>query len=247
MEKDRLIYTRPFKIRSIDVDADRKLRLSVLFSDFQEAAIAHTEALGMGREKTLDRGLLWIVTHQRAQISRLPGYDEEVVLRSWPGENMHLIFPRYFSVETAAGEPLIKASALWSLMDEKERKIVFPENHGVEIDGIITGNEIALPSPVKPLPCNESTEFCVPYSFVDLNGHMNNTRYPDILCSYSGNMNNKRVSSMCISYVSEAPLGEEIKIYRGYHDDVCYIRTIRPDGRVNVEAEINFTETKRAK
>lgn len=195
------IYERHFRLKSSDVDKDRRLRTSVLFSMLQEAAIAHTEELGMGREKTLDRGLLWIVTLQRAEIERMPLYDENVVLRSWPGRTMHLLFPRYFSLETEAGEPLLKASSIWSLIDARTRAIVFPEKHGIEIEGVTTGDEIALPSAPRPLSqaagassnttngpsdgtapqlCTAERSFTVPYSFVDLNGHMNNTRYFDL-------------------------------------------------------------------
>ena len=170
---------------------NRRLRTSVLFTMLQEAAIAHTEELGMGREKTLDRGLLWIVTMQRAEVLRMPHYDEDIILRSWPGRTMHLLFPRYFSLETASGEPLLKASSIWSLIDEKTRSLIFPEKYGIEIEGVITGDEISLPSSPRPLKkpaADEQPEgliiaskyFTVPYSFTDLNGHMNNTRYFDL-------------------------------------------------------------------
>ena len=235
------IYEKEFKLKSSDVDMNRRLRTSVLFTMLQEAAIAHTEALGMGREKTLDRGLLWIVTMQRAEIARMPEYDEEIVLRSWPGDSLHLIFPRYFSLTTAAGEPLLKASSLWSLIDANTRSLIFPEKFGIEIPGVRTGDEIPMPSAIRPLPpakaqpaanrsqasanaqpaanrsqtsantqqvvnrlqasakaqpavnrsqasanaqpaANETAArtFTVPYSCVDLNGHMNNTRYFDL-------------------------------------------------------------------
>ena len=93
------MYRIPYQILSSDTDANRALRLSRLFTLLQEASIAHTTLLGMGREHTLDRGLLWIVTLQRAQISRLPVYDERIVLKSWPGKTMHLLFPRYYRIE----------------------------------------------------------------------------------------------------------------------------------------------------
>ncbi len=174
------VYRRELRLRSSDVDMHRRLRTSVLFSLMQEAAIEHTEALGMGREKTLDRGVLWIVTLQSAKILRMPAYDEDIVLRSWPGKTMHLLFPRYCALDTAAGEPLVRASALWSLLDAKTRKLVFPERIGVEIEGVLTGDEHPIPSAPRAIPCTGSRDFTVPYSYVDLNGHMNNTRYFDL-------------------------------------------------------------------
>ncbi|MFM5883709.1 acyl-ACP thioesterase domain-containing protein, partial [Methanobrevibacter gottschalkii] len=79
-------YRKAFTVLASDTDCLRRLRLSRLFTLLQEAAIAHTEALGMGRAMTLDRGLLWIVALQHAKITRLPLFDERVVLESVPGK-----------------------------------------------------------------------------------------------------------------------------------------------------------------
>ena len=76
------VYEKGYRLLSSDVDAGQRLRLSRLFTFLQEASIAHTTELGMGREKTLDRGLLWIVTLQQVQVARLPVYDEDVKLLS---------------------------------------------------------------------------------------------------------------------------------------------------------------------
>jgi acyl-ACP thioesterase len=71
-----------------------------------------------------------------------------------------------------------------------------------------------------------------------MNGHMNNTKYPDILCGYIGDMRGQRVVSMALSFVSEAPLHEALKVYAGSSDGVWYVRTVRANGQTNVEAEI---------
>ena len=112
---------RRLLLRSQDVDMHRRLRLSNLFTLLQEASIRHTEDLGMGRDKTLDKGILWIVGMQRANILRMPEYDEQIVIRSWPGQTMHLFFPRYYRIENEAGELLVEASALWMLINEETR------------------------------------------------------------------------------------------------------------------------------
>ena len=106
------IYTERLTLRSKDVDMFRHLRTSEFFKLLQEASIRHTEQLGMGRDKTLDKGILWVLLMQRAEVTRMPEYDERIVLRSWPGKTMHLLFPRYYSLETEEGEPLVRASAL---------------------------------------------------------------------------------------------------------------------------------------
>ncbi len=219
-----LIYTVTAKLRNADVDAYRRLRLSVLFTMFQEAAIAHTEALGMGREKTLDRGLLWIVTLQRVSIRRLPVYDETITLESWPGKTMHLFFPRYFRMLDAAGKVLLEGSALWSLMDRERRSVVFPNDHGISIPGVVTGRETPLPHPAKPMPQTEEARFRVPYSWIDLNGHMNNVRYFDLAEDVlPPELHRLECRALTVDYTSEAKLGEELLFRWGSEGGVWYL------------------------
>ena len=218
------VYTKTLKLRNADVDQYRRLRPSVLFGMLQEAAIAHTEALGMGREKTLDRGLLWIVALQRVSIRRMPVYDETVTLYSWPGKTMHLFFPRYFRMTDAAGEVLLEGSALWSLMSEKKRSVVFPKEHEVEIPGVVTGWETPLPHPARPIPQTGETRFTVPYSYIDLNGHMNNVRYFDLAEDVlPPELHRMTLRELHVDYSSEARLGEELTPRWGRDGDRWYL------------------------
>ena len=222
------IYQEPLLLRSKDVDMFRRLRLSRLFELFQEASIRHTEQLGMGREKTLDKGVLWVLLMQRAELRRMPEYDEEILIRSWPGRNMHLLFPRYYAVDASDGSPLIRASAIWGLVDAGSRKLAFPERYGIVIDGVETGEEISLP---RTLPKTGEAEtdclqrdFTVPYSFVDLNGHMNNTRYFDLAEDCVGAAAEGRVlSSIQTEYSNEARFGETLHLRWQWKDGTASV------------------------
>ena len=207
------IYRKEYRILSSDTDCLRRLRLSRLFTFLQEAAIAHTEALGMGRAKTLDRGLLWIVTLQQAKIKRLPVYDERVILESVPGQTMHTFFPRYYRLTDENGNELVNAAALWALMDCRTRTMVFPEKFGVRIDAQQTSWKTFLPRPPK-LPENaEARVFTVPYSYVDLNGHMNNTRYFDLAEDLlPDEVRRGSVREILTEYTGEAKDGETLRL-----------------------------------
>ena len=218
------VYSQELRLKNRDVDMHRRLRTSRLFELLQEAAIAHTEALGMGREKTLDRGLLWVVTLQRAEIARMPEYDELVHIATWPGNTMHILFPRYYRITDAAGNALIEASALWALMDRNTRKVIFPEEHGVAIKGMRTGKEIPLPRAPKIPKAEESEAFTVPYSYVDLNGHMNNTTYFDLAEDIIPDAAEcKELTMIEAEYVNEARYGEEITVRWGREGGRVYL------------------------
>ena len=217
-------YEREFLLRSKDVDLYRRLRLSRLFELLQEAAITHTEELGMGREMTLDRGLLWVVTMQCAEIARMPAYDERIVLRSWPGETMHVFFPRHYLLCSAGGEALVRANALWMLVDQQTRRMVFPDRWGIVIPGEKREGELPLPSAPARLPISGERRFPVPFSYVDLNGHMNNTRYFDLMVDcIPAAAAGQHLRRICTEYTGEARLGDELALRWGGQDGNWYL------------------------
>ncbi len=204
------------RLKNRDVDLHRRLRASRLFELLQESSIAHTEALGMGRAMTLDRGLLWMVTRQRCDVARMPLYDETVAVETWPGDTLHVFFPRYYRMTTDAGEELMRGSALWMLVDVNTRRFVFPERYGVEIRGVATGLEAPEPAAPASLPTDRERTFTVPYSYVDLNGHMNNTRFFDLADDCIGAAAaGRELRSVRAEYKAETRLGEELLLRWG--------------------------------
>ncbi|MBQ6421719.1 MAG: hypothetical protein IJK02_11660 [Clostridia bacterium] len=207
------IYETNYQILSSDTDCRRRLRLSSMFTLLQEAAIAHTTALGFGREKTLDRGLLWAVALQHAKIYRLPEYDEQITLRSAPGEIMHTFYPRSACLTDAAGKTLVSSSALWVLMDRETRTMVSPEKTGVVIPGSEPDWKIFWPRTPKLPQAPQSTAFTVPYSYVDLNGHMNNTRYFDLAEDMMpASLRACNVREVMTEYTGEAKEGDTLRL-----------------------------------
>ena len=234
------VYREEILLRSKDVDLYRRLRLSRLFELLQEASIRHTEQLGMGREKTLDKGLLWVVTMQRCEIERLPEYDERITLTSWPGPMMHVFFPRYYRLADERDNTLLSASALWMLVDEKTRKMVFPDEWGVEIAGVTTGREIRLPSGLKKLACSDETSFTVPFSYVDLNGHMNNTRYFDLAEDHiPAAAEGRRLRAVSTEYTAEARFRDALTLRWGSEGERWYMEGLsdKPCFRLSMEYE----------
>ena len=216
-------FRRSIRIRDCDVSVNRALRPSCLFSMLQEASIDHTEQLGAGRSKTLDRGYLWVIARQSVTISRMPVYDEEIMLESWPGEMLHVLFPRYYRILDKNGECLLSASAIWSLINADTRSFVFPESAGIYVPGIVTGYEIPLPSGIRRQETASFREFTVPYSYTDINGHMNNIRYLDEAENMIPELAEQRsLRGIDVEYSHEICRGERMTISLGMNGSSCY-------------------------
>ena len=93
-----------------------------------------------------------------------------------------------------------------------------------------TGDEIALPSPPRAIPFTGSTDFTVPYSYVDLNGHMNNTRYFDLaedLIPYA--KEGRRLTRVATEFGREIRLGETFAASWGEADGRVYFAGLPSD------------------
>ena len=228
-------YRRALLLGSQHVDCCRRLRTSTLFALLQNAAIRHTESLGMGRDKTLDRGLLWVVGRQYVEIARMPVYDERIVHTSWPGDTLRVLFPRYDEITDEAGNVLLRASAVWTLMDAESRSVAFPEEYGVAIPGVKRGGELPLLPKIVPIPTTESFTFTVPYSYVDINGHMNNTRYFDVV---EDNLPWQAAPrAIQVEYLSEVRRGETLRVQWGREGERFFLsgETDRPCFRMSLQ------------
>ena len=212
------VWSREIEIRSKDVNLFRRLRTSRLFELLQEASIAHTEELGWPRQTTLERGFLWMVALQRVVVTRMPEYGETVVLRSWPGPMMHVLYPRQYLLEDEQGNALVRGSSIWTLVDIETRAMADPDAHGVVIEGVETGEEIKLPMPIRFQECDHEASFTVPFSYCDLNGHMNNTRYLDVVEDHlAGPANGRELAAISAEYMSEIRLGDLVDLK--WHED----------------------------
>ena len=213
------MYIRNFKISSTDVAMNRKLRISALLRMAQDATVEHTTELGMGRDKTLDRGFLWVIIRQVTKIYRLPEYDESVRLETWPGNMMHVFFPRYTRLLSESGEVLAEISAFWTLINAETRQLISPESEGIIVPGETTGNEFPLPYEViaKNIVTDETFEFTVPYSYADINGHMSNLRYLDIVEDVlPDSVRMRQPSKIICEYANEIRFAETVKISYGH-------------------------------
>lgn len=218
------LYEKEYTIQSSDVDMFRRLRLSKLFTFTQEAAIHHTEALGAGRAKTLDRGFLWVVTMQHAEITRLPEYDEHIKLISWAGKTMHVMFPRFYEIYDDSGECIIKGSALWMLMDMHTRAMIFPDAEGIGVEGTVFGREYPLPKPLKPMETQKHFAYTVPFSAADINGHLTNTKYLDIAEDATALSAGNRIPRyVACEYAGEAKYGDSFDIAVAESDDTVFL------------------------
>ena len=218
------VWTRRYHVLNKDVNMFQDMRTSRLMEILQQACIAHTEELGMGRDKTLDKGILWVVLQQTMRITRMPVYDEDITIESWPGNTMHVLFPRFFDILDHNGNLMLEGSYLWTLINAETRKMVFADQYGIDIPGDASGKQIDLPKPVRRMETDQERLFTVPFSYCDLNGHMNNTKYFDLAeDTIQAIASHKKLTSVTTEYAAEARYRETIRVSWKEEENFCYL------------------------
>ena len=90
------MYEKKYYIGSNDVDQFLDLKLPSFFRMMQDISTEHAEVLHIGKADTLDKNLYWVITRIELDIIQMPKYLDTVTLKTYPGDDMRFIFPRYF-------------------------------------------------------------------------------------------------------------------------------------------------------
>ncbi len=233
-------WSGEYTVNANDVDFNNIVSVSNILRYMQDAANRTMEEDGPSYDELIERGYSFVLSRIRISLYSPIRAHEKLTVQSWACESRGLQFNRCYRI-LRGGIIVAEAVSVWALVgivDKKlhrvnELELNYREDEMLELD---LPARFKLPEEVDLRLMGERA---VEYADVDMNGHMNNTHYPDILCSHLiESMKNQRVISMGISFLSEAPLGESIKIYSGMTDGVHYLRTVKEDGSINVEAEI---------
>ena len=173
------IYSQNFTLKDMDVDCFGRMKLSTLLTCAQEVAGKHSALLGADYDSLLKKNLFWAVSRHAVQISRLPLLGETITVETWPMPTTRVAYPRSLVAFDAGGNELFRSISLWVLMDMANRSMVLPGKSGVEVNGTLTGGELATPHSLIPRDMPNAMQRTVTYTCLDRNGHMNNTRYLD--------------------------------------------------------------------
>lgn len=221
------VYTKELKILAEHVTMTQRLRPSVLLRFLQEASIAHTEALGAGRAKTLDRGFLWVILNQHIEIYHMPVYDDLITVESWPGPTQHVLFPRFYRIlNSRTGEVMVSGAANWIIIDAKTRKMIFPDANGISVPGIHREGELEIPPHIGFPELTLLSEQKVTYSRTDINGHLNNTSYLDLAEDLLPVEvpRDHALKTIDISYKEEIRSEESFSIHYGQEESSWYFK-----------------------
>ena len=182
-----LTYQMKMKIPFDMADMNGHIKLpDVILLSLQVSGMQSIE-LGVSDKDMLEQyNLVWIITDYDIDVTRLPRFAEEITIETEALTYNRLFCYRRFTIYDEAGQELIHMMATFVLMDRDSRKV-----HAVEPE-IVAPYQSDFDKKLIRGPKYESLEgpvgkdYHVRFYDLDMNGHVNNSKYLDWIFEVMG-------------------------------------------------------------
>jgi acyl-ACP thioesterase len=167
-----------FIVRTYECRSNGNIKIYVLMQYLQEIASIHANELGFGNTWLNEIDGYWVLSNIRLEINLLPKWNDEVIIRTWPSGNTRLIATREFVGKEGCGRELFRAGSEWTILNKDTNR---PKNlSGLNMNSLAAGPKVIEKEIERLKPIDDYAhleQISVPYSSIDLNGHVNNTEY----------------------------------------------------------------------
>ncbi len=214
-----------FKVHGYESDVRGAARVTSLLNYLQESAWTHAEALGVGFSHLLEKNLAWVLGRLRLEIDFLPQWGETIVVETWPSGRDRLYCYRDFRLLDGQKRLFAAATTSWLAVDLDTRR---PQRTDSYIDLPVQVADRAFAEfapklpPLDPEGRESSATVCC--SHLDVNGHMNNVKYLElVLDSFPFDFcRNRFLQEVSINFINEALPGERLLIRTAPADDGAF-------------------------
>ncbi len=239
-----MYYSAKYTTKWHDTDPSGIMRPSRVLEYMQETANLQCRDYGMDlNDLFYNEGFGFLLSRLQLRVNVPLRAYEDIEVRTWCPPSRALSFLRCFAI-LRGGEVVAEALTTWALMDVRNKALVKVSDFDREFPMGDALDEATLPKKVRIPAAAEMGavgERRIVYSDLDFNFHMNNTKYPDMVCDYLPDMRGKFVSSLSLAYMNEGAFGDTLTVQRSQADEGAYLlRTVRGDGKVCLEAAVEL-------
>lgn len=210
-------WTQSYEINTLLVTPRKRLGLYGLLNLLQDTAWIHATHLGHGYEEMIKDEQAWVLTRQKLKMDKWPAWRESIELVTWVRPVTSMVAERDFQIHLN-GEKIGECSTQWLILDLKTRKPaekvlnMSKDEFLYDAPPIAPASKISLQKDLK-----EFAKYHVRNSDLDLNGHVNNTKYAQwILDSLpEEKLSQYTLQEYEVNFIAETKAGDVILIFGG--------------------------------
>ena len=178
-----MIYSETISTRVEDFDSCGRMTLPALLQIIENTCTHHAAQVGIDiMGSSLERGISWVTTDWRVELSRLPSYRDKLVVETWvcrrPTTTMTT---REAKMRTAEGEVLVCASLKLAMLNIRSGEVLLDPTRSERFDPE-TYSVFSQRLPRLRVPARFDSEQAISLRRrdMDYNGHLHNTTYLDL-------------------------------------------------------------------
>ena len=215
-----LTYQMKMKIPFDMSDMNGHIKLPSLILLSLQVSGSQSAQLGVSDKEILEKyNLVWIITEYDIDVIRLPRFAEEMTIETEALSYNRLFCYRRFTIYDESGQAIIQMLASFALMDRDSRKV-----HSVDPEMVAPylsefSKKIIRGPKYTDLDNPTSKDYHVRFYDLDMNGHVNNSKYLDWIFEVMG-------ADFLMDHIPQ-------KI------NLKYVKEVRPGGMITSSYELN--------
>lgn len=211
--EDQNIFEREFKIESYLTDSKGFLAPNQLLLLMQEVAWAHVDKHHIGWDYLSQFNQFWALTRMHVKIIRMPKWNETVTVKTWGKLSELVTHYRDHEITDQEGNVIVAATSTWVILDFTTGKPQRVENLPTYLYVNEHRNAIVENAPkIKALnfPAEERIYKPVVFSDIDVNQHVNNSKYLQFtIDSFDFNyVKDHHLSEIFLNFIWQAKQGD---------------------------------------
>lgn len=209
---DEKIFSQKFTIASYNVNIRKKLGLYGLLNFIQEVGFQHAHHLNI----KLNSNQGWVFTRQKLNVLHWPKWGETLETKTWIAKSDSNLFTKREYEIFLNDKKIAECVSTFSVLDLVTRKMEAMNQNQIHLVAQESRLTDLVPKKIEPLQnFNPLTSFVVRNSDLDMNNHVNNTKYAQWILDalpLSVITSNDNVAGYEINFLSEVKPNERIII-----------------------------------
>lgn len=212
------VFTASYPIHTYEADANGRAPFAVIFRFLQDITAVHAITIGYGLDDLKANANMWVLSRFLYRAQRVPEWQDVLEIETWPSGTDRLFALRDWIIRNGKGEEVATATSSWVVIDIEKRTPIRIERIADRMD-VIVDRHLFDRSPAK-LPAydlaNARLETTATFADMDLNGHVNSTRYVEWMFNGlpSGFLEEgNALREIEINFNGESRAGDELEVF----------------------------------
>ena len=229
-----MILDYKFYVGFKDINSKLEMKNSSMLTFFENIAGMHASLVGDGFKESLETThTTWLLLSWKVKMFKRPEHGDNVIARTWVSSFKRVYSYREFELLSKKGELLGVCGTKWVKVDVEKG---LPSRGAINMNGLYDteertnfpeGFDVRLSEPETH---NFEYTYKIPLDWIDMNYHMNNTRYLT-LAQYAfieNSLDFPEFDTFEIMYKKEVKYGETLKCFITREQD-AFIVTVKSE------------------